>query len=455
MQYSHEELTSRPFSEFVHPQDLQMVLERYTARLSGQSVESMYPFRFVDKDGSVKWVEMRATSVLWDNRAATLTLMTDITGRRQAEEAHQESETRYRLLADNSLDVIWTADMKLKINYVSPSILQHTGYAPGEVIDSLQQEPMNAVKLGWSEEDVERRMACLRTLVREKADKQMLEYQMRHRDGTVHWAEETFSIMRDRQGEPSGVLGVMRDISEQKKIMEQLISADRLVSMGEMAAGLAHQVNNPLTSVMGFAYLLQQNPATPEAIKEDIGSIYEESKRASEVIKNFLLFTRGQQTEKTVIQINDVVEAALSLRQSRLELENIEVDKHLAEGLPSIQGNAAQLQQALVNIVLNAEHFMYQAHQRGTLKVTTTVSGANVKVVINDDGPGIAPDKLGRVFEPFYSTKESGEGTGLGLSVCHGIIKEHGGNIYAESAPGRGATFTLELPAGQQGFILA
>jgi signal transduction histidine kinase len=104
--------------------------------------------------------------------------------------------------------------------------------------------------------------------------------------------------------------------------------------------------------------------------------------------------------------------------------------------------------------VLNAEHFMYQAHQRGTLEVTTTVSGANVKVIINDDGPGIAPDKLGRVFEPFYSTRESGEGTGLGLSVCHGIIKEHGGNIYAESAPGRGATFTVELPAGQQGFIL-
>jgi signal transduction histidine kinase len=206
---------------------------------------------------------------------------------------------------------------------------------------------------------------------------------------------------------------------------------------------------------MGFAYLLQQNPATPEAIKEDIEAIYEESKRASEVIQNFLLFTRGQQTEKIVIQINDVVEAALSLRQSRLELENIKVDKHLAEGLPSIQGNAAQLQQALVNIVLNAEHFMYQAHQRGTLEVTTTVSGANVKVIINDDGPGIAPDKLGRVFEPFYSTRESGEGTGLGLSVCHGIIKEHGGNIYAESAPGRGATFTVELPAGQQGFILA
>jgi signal transduction histidine kinase len=122
--------------------------------------------------------------------------------------------------------------------------------------------------------------------------------------------------------------------------------------------------------------------------------------------------------------------------------------------LPSIQGNAAQLQQALVNIVLNAEHFMYQAHQRGTLEVTTTVSGANVKVIISDDGPGIAPDKLGRVFEPFYSTRESGEGTGLGLSVCHGIIKEHGGNIYAESDPGRGATFTVELPAGQQGFIL-
>jgi signal transduction histidine kinase len=137
-----------------------------------------------------------------------------------------------------------------------------------------------------------------------------------------------------------------------------------------------------------------------------------------------------------------------------MQKENIKVNLDLAEGLPSVYCDAAQIQQAVLNIILNAEYFMYQTHQQGNLIISTRLSGGNIRLSIADDGPGITPEKLDHVFDPFYTTKQSGEGTGLGLSICHSVVQRHGGNIYVESSPGKGAVFTLELPAGQQGLML-
>jgi signal transduction histidine kinase len=138
-----------------------------------------------------------------------------------------------------------------------------------------------------------------------------------------------------------------------------------------------------------------------------------------------------------------------------MQKENISVNLELADGLPSVYCDAAQIQQAVLNIILNAEYFMYQTHQRGTLIISTRLSGGNVCLSIADDGPGMTPDKMDHVFDPFYTSKQVGEGTGLGLSICHSIVRGHGGNVYIESSPGKGAIFTIELPAGQQGFTLS
>ncbi len=453
--YSRDEFLSRPFVEFIHPEDRQMVLERYIARIGGESPPSKYAFRFMDKDGSVKWAEMRATAIVWEGKQAILVLMTDITESQKAEEALRQSEERYRLLADNSLDVIWTAGLDLRPQYISPSVLPYTGLKADEVIDIVTHDRLYADRLGIDKKDIKRKVMAMKALVDGKADIQVIEYKVKAPDGQYYWAQEKMSILRDGEGKATGVIGVARDITAQKKMTENLIVADRLVSLGEMAAGLAHEINTPLTAVMGFAYLLQQNPATSPEIREDVESIYRESKRAADVIKNFLTFSRGQAAEKNAEQINSLVEDVLKLRQSRMQKENISVKLDLAEGLPSIYCDAAQIQQALLNIILNAEYFMYEIHQRGTLVISTRLSGSNIRLSIADDGPGIAPDKLDHVFDPFYTTKKIGEGTGLGLSICHSIIREHGGNIFAESAPGKGAIFTVELPAGQQGLILS
>ena len=405
--------------------------------------------------GKIKVLELTITPLQVGGRKIIFGIGRDVTERKKAETELKLSEERYRLLAKNSLDVIWTAGMELSLTYISPSILLHTGYSADEVMDMSTHDRGYAARLGMEEREIERKQAAMKELIDGKADMKVIEYQVKGRAGKISWADEKMSILRDSEGKAVGIIGVVRDITVQKKMTENLIIADRLVSLGEMAAGLAHEVNNPLTAVMGFAYLLQQNPATPPEIREDVESIYRESKRAADVIKSFLAFSRGQAAEKKAEQINGLVENVLKLRQSRMQKENISVNLDLAEGLPSVYCDGSQIQQAMLNIILNAEYFMYQTHQQGTLVISTRLCGGNIRLSIADDGPGITPDNLDHVFDPFYTTKQVGEGTGLGLSICHSIVRGHGGNIYVESSPGKGAIFTIELPAGQQGFMLS
>jgi len=233
--------------------------------------------------------------------------------------------------------------------------------------------------------------------------------------------------------------------AEQIRTEEQLIIADRLASIGELASGIAHELNNPLTSVIGFSQLLLGKDV-PDEVKEDVEIIYSEARRAADVMKNLLAFARKHSPEKQLININGVIEKVLALRAYEHKVENIQVVSRLAPDLPLTMADCFQLQQVFLNIVINAEHFMRRESRRGTLTITTRRTGGIIRASFTDDGPGIVRENLGRLFEPFFTTKEVGEGTGLGLSICHGIITEHGGRIYAESEPGKGATFVVELP---------
>lgn len=248
------------------------------------------------------------------------------------------------------------------------------------------------------------------------------------------------------------VLLILRDITAERARQEQLKHVDRLASIGEMAAGVAHELNNPLTGVVGYSELLLGREV-PQDVQTDIEVIHRNAQRAITIVRSLLAFSRRQELNKQRLSINDTIRQVLEMRGYQLKVSNIEVVTQLATGLPDVLADAQQLEQVFLNIILNAEQAMLEVHNRGTLTIRTGVRGGMVRVVLSDDGPGIPAENLWRVFNPFFTTKEPGKGTGLGLSICHGIVAEHGGRIYAESKVGEGATFFVELPVAEAGGV--
>ncbi len=240
---------------------------------------------------------------------------------------------------------------------------------------------------------------------------------------------------------------ISRDITERKTMEEQLIVTDRLATIGELASGIAHELNNPLTSVIGFSELVMRKEV-PEEAREYLEIINREAKRTSGIVRNLLTFARKQAPTKEPVDVQSVLQVILDLRAYEEKVSNVEVSTRFAPDLPEIMADGSQLQQVFLNVVLNAEQAMLDASGRGTLTITTERSGNAIRVSFADDGPGISEDDLGHIFDPFFTTKDVGKGTGLGLSICYGIVTEHGGKMYAESEVGKGTTFTVELPIG-------
>ncbi|HJX69447.1 MAG TPA: ATP-binding protein, partial [Dehalococcoidia bacterium] len=207
-----------------------------------------------------------------------------------------------------------------------------------------------------------------------------------------------------------------------------------------------HELNNPLTSIIGFSQLLIEREV-PDDIREDLTLINKEAQRAASVTRNLLTFGRKHAPAKEPNQINNIVDDVLRLRTHEHKANSIEIEKHLSPDLPEVMADYFQMQQVFMNIIINAEYFMINAHNRGTLAITTKEQNDTVMIIFTDDGPGILPENMGRIFDPFFTTKEAGKGTGLGLSICHGIVTEHGGQIYARSQLGKGTTVVVELPA--------
>jgi signal transduction histidine kinase len=257
--------------------------------------------------------------------------------------------------------------------------------------------------------------------------------------------EMYFSSLIDSIGIDRGHLLCFRDITERKMMDNRLVMIDRLSAVGEMVSGVAHEINNPMTSIIGFSQLLQEK-VVDDDIKSKLIIINKEAQRAARIVRDLLTFSRKHVSQKQPGQINNVIDDVLALRSYEHNLLNIKVVKHLEPGLPLVIMDYSQIQQVFLNMVINAEYFMSDAHQKGRLVITSERTDDIVKIGFADDGPGITPENMKQIFDPFFTTKPVGKGTGLGLSICHGIVTEHGGKIYVESQPGKGANFIVEFP---------
>jgi signal transduction histidine kinase len=235
------------------------------------------------------------------------------------------------------------------------------------------------------------------------------------------------------------------DVSREREEEEKLYLTDRLASLGEMAAGLAHELNNPLTGILALSQLLQ-NADMPAEHKEDIECIHDEAKRAADIVKNVLLFSRKKTSENGKSSPNDVIKEILRLREYEEKINNINVVTNLEENLSEIPLEKGQLQQVFVNMISNAEAAIKEKSKSGTITITTQRVNNHVNIIFSDNGCGIKKQLLPRIFDPFFTTKEIGKGTGLGLSICYSIIVKHGGKISVKSQVNEGSTFTIRMP---------
>ena len=245
-------------------------------------------------------------------------------------------------------------------------------------------------------------------------------------------------------------LCVLHDVTESRRLQEQLLQSEKLAALGELTSGVAHELNNPLATVVGYAELLALDTQLPEGVKRKLATIHQEATRASHIVSNLLSYARRSSPEKSFVDLNDVVRATLEMRRYQLQNDNVRISTDLSDKAPAIWGDELQLQQVVLNIINNAAQAVTNWRGSGEIRIWTrpaTLSGhAAARLIIEDNGPGIAPEHLRRVFDPFFTTKPTGEGTGLGMSIALRIISNHEGLIWAESRLGHGARFIIELP---------
>ncbi len=234
-------------------------------------------------------------------------------------------------------------------------------------------------------------------------------------------------------------------VADRKQVQGQLLQTEKLSALGMLVSGVAHELNNPLTSVVGYAQLLMSRVSDPKH-RRMLARVSAEAERAGRIVQNLLTFSRSHRTEKRPTDVNEVLDQVLDLRAYELHVSNVEVVRRLSPGLPRVVVDPHQFQQVFLNLLTNAEHSVREAPRRGRIVVETREEAGSVRVDVTDNGQGISQENLGKVFIPFFTTKEVGKGTGLGLSICYGIVQEHGGRISVSSREGEGAVFTVEIP---------
>ncbi|MCG8348737.1 MAG: response regulator [Chloroflexales bacterium] len=364
----------------------------------------------------------------------------------------KQNEERYRKLFDNAYDLIFTLDQDLAITSVNKMGQQLTGYHLKELVGRSLETLCTADS--WVD---------ARTALQDLLQGQHIppfELELLQRDDEPMYLEVSAQLLHD--GTNSKELHcIARNLTERRRLEAQLIQSEKLSAIGQLVAGVAHELNNPLTSISGYAQLLLRDTTLGEEIVQDVHQIHTQAERAARIVQNLLIFAREHKPERVVVDLNQVLRSTLALRAYQLRVDNIAVSTHFDPQLPTTVADPFQLQQVFLNLINNAHQAMIAQSTPGTLTITSRagtsqrrVEGAAddqaqpdiLAVEISDTGVGIPERDLKRIFDPFFTTKPVGQGTGLGLSICFGIIQEHGGQIWAESTVGVGTSVYVELP---------
>lgn len=375
----------------------------------------------------------------------------DITERKKIEDELREANEFFMNLIESSVDGIIAADMKGNIIIFNKGAETLTGYKAEEVIGKIH---ITKIYPPGVAKEVMRR---LRSLDYGGIGKLLpTQFNVVNKYGEEIPIQLSASLIYNSQGEEIASVGIFTDLrprlAMEKKLQEthlQLVSSEKMVSLGKLAAGIAHEINNPLAGILIYSSLLMEDLPKDDPKRGDLERIVQEASRCKEIVRSLLEFARQTEPKKEPTDINRAINDGLFFLVNQALFHNIEIVKNLDPNLPFVYGNAGQLKQVFMNIIVNAAEAM---HGNGTLTITTSVSPDenNVLIEFTDTGEGIPEENLSRIFEPFFTTKDVGKGTGLGLATSYGIIEEHGGKIKVKSKLGVGTTFTIELPFYRQ-----
>lgn len=364
----------------------------------------------------------------------------DITERREIERRlHKQQEFAHRLV-DSFPDLILVLDTESNFTFVSPRCLEVLGYNGDEI---------SQMKLGGRThpEDLPKLMALYKDIIDGRQSFASLEMRVRHKQGEWRKILFNFSPLSDESQKIEGVVLSGRDVTDLKRLEEQLVQAEKLAAIGQMLAGVAHELNNPLTAILGVTELAKEREGLDESTKRQLDLTHRQARRAARIVQNLLEFSRPASPQKKAIDLSTIVERTLQLHEHSLRRNQVQVDFTPRTDLPQIVGDANQLIQVFLNLISNAEQAIHEVRDSGRIQIRLSHVGDNVVVTVQDDGVGISPEGMPKLFDPFYTTKRPGGGTGLGLSICLSIAREHGGTIQAESLPGGGSAFSVYLPA--------
>src|SRR5467141_2934394 len=435
---SKEELLKRQVPE--------IFIDRAERKILKDQVESQPKIQgreitLVRKDGT-SIVCLNTAAAVRDNSGRVLRYqgaLMDITERREMERRLHQQQEFARRLVDSFPDLILVLDTEAHYNFVSPRCKEILGY---------DVEDMQHLEFGGRShpEDLPSALSLYKDIIAGTQTFASLEIRVRHKLGDWRRIRFNFSPLSDEKGNIEGVVLSGRDVTELKRLEEQLIQAEKLAAMGQMLAGVAHALNNPLTAILGVTELLRERLGADDSTKRQLELTHRQARRAARIVQNLLEFSRPASPQKRPLDLNNLLERTLQLHEHSLRRNNIEVDFHLQPDLPGVIGDANQLIQVFLNLITNAEQAIREVRDAGRIQNRLASSANRVAITVQDDGVGVRPEALPRIFDPFYTTKRPGGGTGLGLSICMSIIREHGGNIEAETLPAGGSAFTIYLP---------
>jgi PAS domain S-box-containing protein len=367
-------------------------------------------------------------------------LILDVTGLKAYQSELQRERDFSGKILNNTQSLILVADTGGLVSYANRR-WQAMGYEQEVIIG----KPLESLVASASGEAFREAYATI--LAGNQVDN--LDLQILRADRRVGQFSVNMSPMRDDHGQVSSIVVVMSDITDAASLQAKLMHTEKLAAVGQLVSGVAHEVNNPLTAILGFADLLMENSEVPETARKDLRVILQEAQRTKQIVQNLLSFARQMPPQRKPVQLNPILKRTLQLRAYDLQSRGVSVTENLRDHLPFVIGDSHQLQQVFLNILNNAYDAVRDNVHAPRIEVSTNCIDLGVEVTFRDNGCGIS--NLDRIFDPFFTTKQVGEGTGLGLSICYGIVKEHGGEILCENnSDGPGATFIVRLPAARE-----